>query len=97
MCSDRKREYVRLLLAASVPQGRIAKLTRVSLRTIPRIAREPTEPAEPDSGAKPRRSGPGRPSVVGPYRKVVADMLAAEPRLKGLEPKFQPRRAIHGL
>ena len=45
MYSDRKREDVRLLLAASVPQGRIAKLTGVSLPTILRIARESAEPA----------------------------------------------------
>ena len=76
--SDRKGEDVRLLLAASVPQGRIAKLTTVSLCTIRRIAPEPAEPAEPHSGAKPRRSGPARPSVVGPYRQVIADRLAAE-------------------
>ena len=76
--SDRKREDVLLLLAASVPRGRIAKLAGISLRTILRIAREPAEPAKPHSGAKLRRSGPGRPSVVGPYRQVVADMLAPE-------------------
>ena len=74
MYSDRKREDVRLLLSASVPQGRNAKLTEVSLRTIRRIAREPAEAAKPDSGAKPRRSVPGRPSVVEPYRQVGADM-----------------------
>ena len=56
--SDRKREDVRLLLSASVPQGRNAKLTEVSLRTIRRIAREPADAAKPDSGAKPRRSVP---------------------------------------
>ena len=83
--SDRKREDVRLLLAASVPQGRIAKLTGLSLRTIRRIARKPGEAAQPDSGAKPRRAGPGRPSVVGPYRQVVVETLAAELRLKGPE------------
>ena len=61
--SDRKREDVRLLLAASVPQGRIAKLTGVSLRTIRRIAREPAKPTKPQSGAKPRRGA--RASVGG--------------------------------
>ena len=94
---DEKRRDVRLLLAAAVPQERIAALTGVSVRTIRRIGREPAGPAPPEPGAKSRRAGPGRPSVVAPYREAVADMLAAEPRLKGLEPKFQPRRAIHGL
>ena len=56
--SDRKREDVRLLLVASVPQARIANLTGVSLCTIRRIAREPAEPAKPHSDARPRRAGP---------------------------------------
>ena len=85
MYGDEKRRDILLLLAAAVPQERIAELTGVSVRTIRRIAREPVEPAAPRPRAQPRRSGPGRPSVVAPYRDAVAEMLAAEPRLKSLE------------
>ena len=38
---DAKRREVQLLLAAGVPQARIAQLTGVSVRTIRRIGREP--------------------------------------------------------
>lgn len=82
---DEKGRDVRLLLAAAVPQERIAALTGVSVRTIRRIGREPAGPAPPEPGAKPRWAGPERPSVVAAYREAVADMLAAEPRLKSLE------------
>lgn len=92
MHSDSKREDLRLLLAAAIPQGRIATLTGVSLRTISRIAREPVEPTAPHSGGKPRRAEPGRPTVVGPYRKYVAETLAAEPRLKRREVLRRLRR-----
>ena len=64
MFGDEKRRDVRLLLAAAVPQERIAALTGVSVRTIRRIGREPAGPAPPEPGAKPRWAGPGRPSVV---------------------------------
>ena len=80
-----KRRDVRLLLAAADPQERIAELTGVSVRTIHWIAREPVAAAPPRPGAKLQRSGPRRPSVVAPYRHAVAEMLAAEPRLKSLE------------
>ncbi len=43
MYGDEKRRDVVLLLAASVPQERIAELTGVSVRTICRIAREPSQ------------------------------------------------------
>ncbi len=56
--SDRKREDVRLLLAASVPSGRIAKRTRTPLRTIRRIARDLSEPAAPAA-----RAASSRPSM----------------------------------
>ena len=46
-----KRHDVRLLLAAGVPQERIAELTGVSVRTIQRIGREPAGPAAP-AGAR---------------------------------------------
>ena len=85
MYGDEKHRDVRLLLAAAVPQDRIAALTGVSVRTIRRIARKPTGLAPPEPGAESRRAGPGRPSVVAPYREAVADMLAAEPWLKSLE------------
>ena len=83
MYSDRKGEDVRLVLAQSVPQGRIAKLTGVSLRTIRGIAREPADPAKPHSDPRPRRSGPARASVVGPYRQVVTIALVLLFRVLG--------------
>ena len=71
--------------AASVPKQRIAKLMGISPGMIRRIAREPAEPAAPHSGTMPRQAGPELPSSVGRYGQVVADMLVAELRLKGLE------------
>ena len=50
MYGDEKRRDVLLLLAATVPQERIAELTGVSVRTIRRIAREPVGPAAPRPG-----------------------------------------------
>ena len=79
MYSERKRRDVRLLLAAEVTQERIAALTGVSVSTIRRIAKEPDDPE-----GKRRRARIGRPSVVAPYRDAVADMLAADPKIKTL-------------
>ena len=86
MYSDSKRQNVRLLLAAKVPQSRIVALTGVSVSTIRRIARESDglDPSRPDD-RQPKRKVVGRPSVVAPYRETIADMLAAEPQLKTLE------------
>lgn len=76
-------------MAAGVPQERIAELTGVSVRSIRRIGREPPGSAPPAKDALavglPKRSGPGRPSVIEPFRVAVATMLAEEPRLKSLE------------
>ena len=86
---DAKRREVQLLLAAGVPQERIAERTGVSVRTIRRIGRELPGSAPPAKDALavglPKRSGPGRPSVIEPFRDAVATMLAEEPRLKSLE------------
>ena len=98
---ERKRRDVRLLLAAEVPQERVAEQLGVSLRTVQRITREMRAepqgalaaevvplPAElpPASGrAALTRTGPGRPSTVEAYRDLVADLLAGEPGLKSLE------------
>ena len=58
MDGDEKHRHVQLLLAAAVPQERIAEPTGVSVRAIRRIAREPVEPAAPRPRAQPRRSAP---------------------------------------
>ena len=86
---DRKRGDVRLLLAADVPQERVAQQLGVSLRTVQRIAREMR--AEPRSAeAAPAvaglaASGPGRPSAVAAHAETVAQLLAEEPSMKSLE------------
>ena len=56
---NRERRDLRLLLAAAVPQERIAALTGVSVRTVRRIVREPAGPAPPQglSGPASRRRG----------------------------------------
>ena len=89
MFGETKRRDVRLLLAAEVPQERIATLTGVSARAVRRIAKERAgrDPAQP--GTKPRRKSPGRPSVAAPCRETVAERLAADPQMKGPE---VPRR-----
>lgn len=96
MYGDEKRRDVQLLLKANVSRERIAKLTGVSVRTIRRIAQEPSRPAAPGgnrasvlasvgAAMQPTRPGPGRPSTVAPYRDAIAEMLSAEPGLKSLE------------
>ena len=88
MFDERKRSDVSLLLAAQVPQERVAQQLGVSLRTVQRIARELREGASPTKakpGAVPAPSGPGRPSAVAAYQDTVAELLAAEPRMKSLE------------
>ena len=98
---ERKRRDVRLLLAAEVPQERVAEQLGVSLRTVQRITREmrteprgalaaevvplPAEPPPASVRAALTRTGPGRPSTVEAYRDLVADLLAGEPGLKSLE------------
>ncbi len=100
MYAEGKRREIQLLLAAGVPQGQIAKLTGVSVRTIRRIGREPAEPAlavaEPaatEPGGQQPRTGPGRPSTVEPYRDTVTAMLEQTPKLKSLEvlPRLRDR------
>ena len=101
MYDERKRRDVRLLLAAEVPQERVAEQLGVSLRTVQRITREmraeprgalaaevvplPAEPPPASGRAALTRTGPGRPSTVEAYRDLVADLLAGEPGLKSLE------------
>ena len=92
MYTDAKRRDIQLLLAAGVPQERIADLTGASVRTIRRIGREPADTGEraakPQAAAppgQPRRASPGRPSLVEPYRDAVLAMLAETPKLKSLE------------
>ena len=72
-----KRRDVRLLLAAAVPQKRIAALPGVSVRTIRRIAREPTRTAPPEPGTKTRRAGPGRPP---PLSRSASPTTSPRPR-----------------
>lgn len=68
MYGNEKRRDVLLLLSAGVPQQRIAALTRVSVRTIRRITREPSGPAlptaDPASDAAPA-APVGKPKRVG--------------------------------
>ena len=73
------------MLAAGVLQERIAELTGVSVRTISRIAREPSGPATKSPAGAPKRTRPGRPSGVERYRDAVAAMLRDEPKLKSVE------------
>ena len=80
MYDDRKRRDVRLLLAADVPQERVAQQLGVSLRTVQRVAREMRQEPRAAEGAEeavpaaqgPSRTGPGRPSVLEAYRDTVA-------------------------
>ena len=51
MYDDKKRRDIRLLLAAEVPQERVAKLTGVSLSTVQRVGKEPAgQGVEPQPG-----------------------------------------------
>ena len=89
MYHETKRRDVRLLLAAEVPQKRIAPQLGVPLRTVQPIARKASEAAEAARGASGgsagARAGPGRPSVVAAYRDTVRKLLRAEPGMKSLE------------
>ena len=71
---ERKRSDVSLLLAAQVPQERVAQQLGVSLWTVQRLAREMRAGESPTKAtpvAVPAPSGPGRPSAVAGYKDTV--------------------------
>ena len=101
MYDEQKRSDVQLLLSVGVTQERVANQLGVSVRTVQRLAsalRELEAAAETaPAGTSPSAAapaGPGRPSVLGEYRDSVAQLLAAGPRMKGLEVLRQLRE--HG-
>ena len=80
MYDDRKRRDVRLLLAAEVPQERVAKQLEVSLRTVQRIAREMRE--DPRSEQEAEEAVPVVESAAQAGRSRTGPGLAINARLR---------------
>ena len=84
MLTQLQRHAVQVLLAAGVPQARIASQTGSSIRSIRRIGKEEAVSHVDDRVERERRKV-GRPSQAEPYRAVVEAILKDEPELMTLE------------
>jgi transposase len=78
------RHRVQVLRRGGKTLRRIAAETGISLRSVKRIVRE-SAIEEPGDVASAKACGVGRPSVVEAYRDRIAEVLAAEPKLKTIE------------
>lgn len=79
-----KRHEIKVLLKAGHPQAEVARLARVSLRSVKRIAHE-ADVAEVDDTAARRTRAIGRPSPVQGFRKFVEAVLREDPVLRSVE------------
>ena len=79
-----KRHQVKVLLEAGHGQAEAARLSGVSVSSVRRVAGEPAVEHVDDKAARAER-GIGRPSVVEGFRKVVVEVLEADPKLPSLE------------
>ena len=79
-----KRHAVKVLLGAGHTQAEVSRITGVSVRSVRRIAKEPTV-TDTDASAERRKRRVGRPSKAEPFREFVRSLLEAEPRLMTLE------------
>lgn len=79
-----KRHEIKVLLKAGHSRAEVAKLAGVSVRSVKRIAKE-ADIEHVDDAAERRKRAIGRPSVVQGFRKLVLEVLKADPELKSVE------------
>jgi transposase len=84
MINQLKRHEVQVLLKAGHTQKEAARIAKVSLRTVRRVAEEP--PVEQvDDGKERLRRAIGRPSTTEPFRALVQRLLQEEPAMLSVE------------
>ncbi len=79
-----KRHEIEILLKAGHSQPEVARLSGVGLRSVRRIAKEPSV-VDVDDAAERAKRRIGRPNVVENFRKQVEAILKQEPDLPSLE------------
>jgi len=84
MLTQLKRHEVQVLLRAGHTQKETARIAKVPLRTVRRIADEP-EVEQVDDGQERLRRGIGRPSTTEPFRALVQRLLEEEPTMLSVE------------
>jgi len=84
MIGAMKRHEVQVLRKAGLTLDEVARQADISKRSVQRIVEE--SPVEPPLPARPaREAGVGRPSTVGPFRKIVEEILAEQADLPTIE------------
>lgn len=78
------RHRVQVLRDAGWTYRQISRETGIPARSVRRICVEPSVEVQTDREQAGQRSV-GRPSVIGPYRSEIVELLAAEPDLPSLE------------
>lgn len=84
MISQLKRYGVQVLLKAGHTEADTARLAKVSLRTVRRVAEEPDVERVDDTEERARRRI-GRPSTVQPFTALVQRLLNEEPEILSVE------------
>jgi transposase len=79
-----KRHEVEILLKAGHSKTEVARLARISLCSVKRIAQEGPVVHVDDSGERAKRQI-GRPSTVATFRKQIVEILREQPDLASLE------------
>ena len=79
-----KRHEIQILLGAGHTQAETARIAKVSLRTVKRVAAEP-KVHQVDDGAERTRRGIGRPRTAEPFRALVETLIQKEPEILSVE------------
>ena len=84
MITQLKRHEIQILLKAAHTQKDTARIAKVSLRTVRRVAEEPEVQHVDDEHERARRAI-GRPSTTEPFRVLVEGLLKEEPTMLSVE------------
>lgn len=84
MITQLKRHEIQILLKAEHTQKDTARIAKVSLRTVRRVAEEPEVEHVDDEQERERRAI-GRPSTTEPFRVLVEGLLKEEPTMLSVE------------
>ena len=79
-----KRHEIQVLLKAGHTQAQTARITKLSARSVRRVAKEP-EVANVDDGAEREQRKIGRPSAVEPFRSLVERLLGEQVDILSVE------------
>ena len=90
-----KRHEVEILLRAGHAKAEVARLAGVSVRSVKRIAGEPSV-VQVDDGAEREKRRIGRPSTVENFRKLVSGIVEEKPELPSLEILRRVKQAGYG-